>query len=515
MDEDNTQATQAGQSGQATPDAQDTQTGQTLDGLSDIRRFFRRNETPIYFISATNFNLLGTDEWVRKFKFISYIDCFDGQHPNLFVPQEIAHEEFESIEDINNYLLEHKAVADYIQGNGPGKALFLMFDEATEALAEELGLQVCLPPARLRNHLDDKLVTTRVAEAAGVACVPNVLAGVDSYASLRDVSAELGPDLVVQTAYGDSGHTTFMISNEDDWNQYADEIVGAGDVKIMKRIKPRGTAVEACVTRHGTIVAPIMTELVGFEELTPYKGGWCGNELFAEPFDSALVTKARDDTFAMGEALKEQGYRGYFELDFLIDEDSGELYLGEMNPRITGASSITNHAAFALSDMPLILFHLLEWMDVDYKIDVEEINRRWSSPENIDSWSQLVLKHTEDSVDVITQAPPTGIWQMNDAGEVSFSRYDTHRYHVDSEMEALFIRISGAGDYWYKGADLGILVTRGRLMTEDFQLTERARAWIKGIKSHFAATHPEDASVVHLAPGALRAHPAPGAFKLL
>ena len=57
-----------------------------LNGISDIRRFFYRNETPTYFVSATNFNLLGIDEWVQRFKFISYIDCFDGQHPNVISP---------------------------------------------------------------------------------------------------------------------------------------------------------------------------------------------------------------------------------------------------------------------------------------------------------------------------------------------------------------------------------------------------------------------------------------------
>jgi len=35
-----------------------------LNGISDIRRYFHRNPDPIYFISATNFNLLGLDEWV-------------------------------------------------------------------------------------------------------------------------------------------------------------------------------------------------------------------------------------------------------------------------------------------------------------------------------------------------------------------------------------------------------------------------------------------------------------------
>jgi hypothetical protein len=33
-----------------------------LRSVSDIRQFLHRNETPIYFISATNFNLLGADE---------------------------------------------------------------------------------------------------------------------------------------------------------------------------------------------------------------------------------------------------------------------------------------------------------------------------------------------------------------------------------------------------------------------------------------------------------------------
>ena len=91
-----------------------------LRNISEIRRFFHRNETPIYFVSATNFNLLGIDEWVRNFKFISYIDCYDGRHPNVFVPSEQPHPQFDSIEDINNYLLQHKEVLDYMKRRGAG-----------------------------------------------------------------------------------------------------------------------------------------------------------------------------------------------------------------------------------------------------------------------------------------------------------------------------------------------------------------------------------------------------------
>jgi hypothetical protein len=312
-----------------------------------------------------------------------------------------------------------------------------------------------------------------------------VLSKVNDYEHLREVSQKLGEDLVIQTPFGDSGHTTFFASNKKEFEKYEEEIVKEKEVKIMKRINCRGSAIEACVTRHGTIVAPLMTEMVGFPELTPYKGGWCGNEIYADAFTPSIRQKARKYTRMLGDQLREEGYKGYFELDFLIDQDNGEVYLGELNPRVTGASSITNHAVFALADAPLFMFHLLEWMDVPYELSVKAINDRWARPENIDSWSQLVIKHTKKSVEYIKEAPSSGIWKKQKDGSIKFDRMDSHRRAVESEKEAFFLRIAEKGKYLYEGADMGILVMRGRLMTDDFKLTERAKKWISAIQNHY------------------------------
>lgn len=460
----------------------------TLSSLSDIRRYFYRNEVPTYFVSATPFNLLGMDEWVRNWKFINYIDCFDGQHPNVITPPDQTDRVFQSIEEINNYLLQHKAIVDYIRSRGPGRAVFLFFDEETEALCKALDLEVCFPSAKLRQEIDDKITTTRIGNEAGVPSVPNTLAKVGNWSELVEVAtkAGLGTDLVIQTAFGDSGHTTFFIKSEEDFEPHAEEIAKEPEVKIMKRIRCRGAALEACVTRHGTIVGPLMTELVGFSELTPYRGGWCGNEVFGGAFPREVRDKARDSTFRFGEALRGRGYRGYFECDYLYDLDTNDVYLGEVNPRVTGASSMTNLASFAHADAPLFLFHLLEFSGVDFELDVAALNERWSDPEYIDDWSQLVIKHTGDSVQHVTQAPPSGIWRMKDDGGVDFLRTQTHRRTAQDERNAFWLRICNTGDYFYEGADLGILVTPGRLMDDEFQLTERAKAWIAGIRSHYA-----------------------------
>ncbi|MGD9842241.1 MAG: biotin carboxylase [Steroidobacteraceae bacterium] len=488
-----------------------------LTGLSDIRRYFHRNEVPTYFISATNFNLLGLDEWVRGFQFINYIDCFDGRHPNVFVPKEIPHDQFESIEDINNYLLQHKEVIDFMRNRAKamgcktlGKVVFLMFDEKTEALCNELGLEICFPPAGLRNRVDNKIETVRIGDRAGVPSVPNKLMPIQNWADVLTAQKELGPDLVIQTAFGDSGHTTFFISTEAEYQKHAEEIASETVVKVMRRLKCRGSALEACTTQQGTIVGPLMTELVGFKELTPYKGGWCGNEIFAGSFTPELRQQAVDYTFKFGEQLRKEGYRGYFELDFLIDTVGNQLYLGEINPRITGASSITNHAAFAHADAPLFLFHLLEFADVDFEFDVNGLNSRWADPENIDEWSQLVVKWTHPDVELITAAPESGIWRLQPDGSLKYARFDYHRRAVQTENEAFWLRISGAGDYRYEGADLGILITRGRLMTNDFELTDRAHAFINGMLGYYQATPIAEVTAPNV-PVALAA----GAFKIL
>jgi hypothetical protein len=123
---------------------------------------------------------------------------------------------------------------------------------------------------------------------------------------------------------------------------------------------------------------------------------------------------------------------------------------------------------------------------------VKAVNDRWERPENIDSWSHLVIKHTKDSVEYITEAPPSGIWKKQKDGSIKFDRMDSHRRAVESEKEAFFLRIAHGGKYLYEGADLGILVMRGRLMTDDFKLTKRAKEWIKAIQDHYVTEIPDN-----------------------
>ncbi|WP_053226348.1 biotin carboxylase [Solirubrobacter soli] len=462
----------------------------TLRGIAEIRQFFRTNETPIYFISPTAFNLLGIDRWVRNFFYVTFFDSFEGGHPRVVVPTDRTHREFTSIEDVCNHLLRDPEILAWMAARGPGgKAAFVMFDGETEALAAKAGLQVIHPPAELRSRLDSKLVTTRLAEEAGLPSVPNTMAWASTYQELQTLAdaASLGDDLVVQTAYGDSGKTTFFIRGQRDWDRHAEKLVG-GELKIMKRINNFEVCLEACLTRCGTVVGPFMTSMIGCPELTPYQGGWCGNDIYHDALPKVHRARARDLTEKLGNRLSQEGYRGFFEVDFLVDKDSGELYLGELNPRLSGISSMTNVTAGAYADMPLFLFHLLEYMDVPYEIDVADINRRWAQSAGDDVWSQIIIKETNPEIELLTAAPKTGVWRLDERGRISFGRWANDWHSLIDEGEAFYLSIATRGEYRYKGADLGILVARGRMQNDDGELTERCHEWIDALKAQFAGT---------------------------
>ncbi len=469
----------------------------TLRNVSEVRHFFRTNDVPIYFVGATPFNLLGLDRWVRNLWFVTYYDGWDGAHPRVFTPKSKPYVEFNSGEEINNWLLQHPEVRAFMtRGLAPGvrpKIAMVFFNEDTEAICAELGYDLILPPAKLREHLDSKIVTTQLGNEARAYSVPNVLTKIDDFAGLTKAAtkAKLGDDLVVQTPYGDSGKTTFFIASEADWKKHAKDIAGQ-DVKIMKRINNRPIAVEAVLTRSGTIVGPFMSELTGYAKLTPYRGGWCGNEMFPEVLEPALRKKASKLVRRLGKRLAAEGYRGFFEVDVLVDVDNDEVYLGELNPRISGASAITNVTAGAYADVPLFLFHLLEFMDVDFDLDVDEINARWEELASDDVWSQMIIKETSGGVERIDATAATGQYALDDGGALVFRRAALDWHQLQNESEAFFLRIYAAGDYRWKGADLGVLVTKGRLQVPTANggttLTIRARHLIDSIRAQYSGT---------------------------
>ena len=91
----------------------------TLQTPADVLRFFADNETPLYYVGPTTYNVIGAEEWIGGLHFLTAVDSFASRRPNAFIPKGLP-DSLNRIEEYNNALLSHPAVAEQVRSRGPG-----------------------------------------------------------------------------------------------------------------------------------------------------------------------------------------------------------------------------------------------------------------------------------------------------------------------------------------------------------------------------------------------------------
>lgn len=458
-----------------------------LTSPEQIVEYLRASPQPFFYVSRSATNLVGIDRWVSGFHYVTLSDSWDGAHPHSFSPSNVPSIEPRGNINIVNWLLRNDQVQRYIAEETPAgltpKIVIAMFDEQTERICRELGYELAMPSVALRSRLDSKIVTTQLGNDADAPSVPNILTTVTGWEDLRAQAdrAGLGESLVIQLPYGDSGRTTYFVASREDFGRVAGEITGR-EIKVMRRIAHLPLAAEAVVTRAGTVVGPVLREITGHPELTSYQGGWSGSEHYPGLLSADAKRRTLDIVERFAGRLGEEGYRGILEVSVLLDTDTGETYLGELNPRISGSSP---HSNLTPGDtvLPLFAYHLLEYSDVDFELDLAEIRAQRAAALDEEVWSTLIIQYPGDRVDRVLEAPRSGRYRVSDDGaRLEFIGPDLGWHGLSAADEVYWLRAVGEGAYRGRGLDIGMLVTRTRAQEEHYALTAPTKRLIRAVQ---------------------------------
>jgi len=188
----------------------------TISTIEQAQTYFQQQNNSFYFVSASNFNLMSIHNWVNNWFNVNIIDCYHGNNDSVLLPDYASIPLFESIEQINEFLLGNKQIVEHIkeqQETGTANVMFLFYNEALEEISASLDINKIMPENALVKKIDNKITTTEIGNSVNVPSVPNALEKISSYQELCEVQEqyELSSDVVIQTAYGDSGKTTLTI----------------------------------------------------------------------------------------------------------------------------------------------------------------------------------------------------------------------------------------------------------------------------------------------------------------
>lgn len=476
----------------------------TLRTLAEIKSYLAESPQPIFYLSRSATNLLGVDRAVTGFRYITLSDSWDGANPRCFSPSDVPKLEPRGNVNVVNWLLRNAQVQEHIRANTPAgftpQIAIAMFNDESERLCAELGYELIMPSLKLRQRLDSKIVTTELGNDAGTPSVPNLLTTVSGWEDLR-AQAEaggLGDNLVIQLPYGDSGRTTYFVKNRADFDRVASEISGAGDaaptIKVMRYINHQPLATEAIITSAGTVVGPVLREITGHPELTRYKGGWAGSEMYPSLVSDETRALVSSVVQRFCDRLAKEGYRGILEVSTLLDTDTGEVFLGELNPRISGSSSHSNLQGLSTAPgssethraLPLFAFHILEYSGADFTLDLDAIHAESSAAVAGQTWSTLVIQHQRPGTERTAVAPRTGRYRIGAGSSLEFLSADVDWQEITEPDEAFWFRSSGPGEIVSTGVDIGMLITRRRSQEEHYALTEGTKQLIPSILGKYS-----------------------------
>lgn len=188
-------------------------------------------------------------------------------------------------------------------------------------------------------------------------------------------------------------------------------------------------SVQCVVTKYGVFVGPLQKQIVRhplLANMAVREGDrFCGGELAVDDAYKGSYPVIRDYAERIGRRLQELGYRGIFGLDCLVD-DSGDVFVLEVNPRITGMTPLLTMLYRGEQDIPFYLLHLLELAKVEYTLS------DWHVDPNPPEGGLMILHSQKPGAVIIRETPRSGSYDVD--GNFLAKQYRLETQSADTRL---------------------------------------------------------------------------------
>jgi hypothetical protein len=234
------------------------------------------------------------------------------------------------------------------------------------------------------------------------------------------------------------------------------------------------------------VIGPLLREVTGHPELTPFRGGWTGSEVYPGLVSKAATEECRHIVTAFCEAVRKLGYRGILEVSILHDQNTGASYLGEVNPRISGSSAHSNLTETS-GVLPLFAYHLGHFLGDGLQFsDIPSSRSTWPNIARSSRWSSMIVQEKSDDERVVTSAPESGIYRFSERGELTFVDFAADWHNLSNDGNELYLlRLVSPGWRLTSGVEIAFLMIPRRVQEDVYALTPFSHNLIDQVQALF------------------------------
>lgn len=304
-------------------------------------------------------------------------------------------------------ILKQEKIRKYLKSLGSQISLLVYkSSKKVEKVCSRLGIKILANPSEIRDPFEDKKEFRILAKKAGLKLIPGETLLLKNFDLNKYylMKKKYGKKLVFQLPdyKVGGGIGTFFIDNEFCLKEALSFIQRRQKkgkklvwLNVTKKIEGIAASICSCITKYGILCGLVQTQLIDIPQARAFKGRagvWVGHDWVWKTFSFRIQKKAEKIAKTLGQYMYKVGYRGMFGIDLVIDEKKEEVYPVECNARYTGGFPAYSMMQLAAKEIPFDAFHLAEFLNLDYEIDLDKLQKQYRKPK---IGAHLVLHNQE------------------------------------------------------------------------------------------------------------------------
>lgn len=463
-----------------------------FDDISEIKKIFPK-DLPVVGVGVSAFQRSGLGYLLPNYKILSLLETVDLPAIRQVIPVTSIEKDLGGPwpEKLNtSSILSLPQVKQWFNQNG--RVNLFVYKAATplDPIVAELGVNLLSSPGWIRKPLEDKKVFREEARVAGIRIPQGESLALEDLTVKKwdELKQKLGERLVFQlTDYSTGGgQGTFFVDKREDWKKFW-EFTRSQDrkkelrfVNVCEHVAGQAASITGCATKFGVVTGVLQTQIMDQPELVGFRGRsgvWLGHDWHLRFSDKAQAS-AEKLCRQWGEHIYQKGYKGIFGLDVVVGKND-EITAIECNSRYTGAFPVYTMLQLSQGEMPLDVWHLLEWLGIDYDLEIDEVQKVNRRPK---PGSHIILHNREDRVMKVNGEVRAGVYRDN-----KFTRPGFSLLEIKSDDEfVLADRIPSLGKSVKPGERLGKLMFKRQIIDDSGNLLPEIRRLVKKIYESFS-----------------------------
>ncbi|MBU1178568.1 ATP-grasp domain-containing protein [Patescibacteria group bacterium] len=473
--------------------------------LKSLREFLATDlKTNVFGVCTNVFNRLSPEKFIPDYRLLALRYSLDTEIIEKEV-EMLSLEKGMGTKHINQprnstTVVESARVRDYI-AQFPGQAALLPYKSTAriEEICQQNNWLLLMNSHKFGKDLfEDKIKFRKILEELGLGVIPGEVC---LYQKLdyKILQNRYGLPFVIQHPRRGGGKGTFFIRGRASWNaalqkiaeksdQDPEEEVGLAELEVLvaKFIRGSSPSLTACVTKHGILSTNLQFQLLDNNQLfNPESGSglFCGHDwTSASAIGNDINQQAYEYVEKIGQYFKSKGYKGIFGLDFILDDKTNKLYIVETNPRLLGSFPVISMVQHLNGEIPILAFHLLEFLDLDYSIDVDDINAMLRRPKR---GVQMIMHNLVRQMVQNHREIKAGVYRLENS-QLKFIRPGYDLCHIKNEGE--FVVADGVPyrlSHFDPGRRLGRVLCLNSVRTQSGELNQWADQVVRSVYQSF------------------------------